>query len=398
MIETTESGDALPRTQRLEPNRRLLRTRVATATDGDRDRMHDEHGRPLRASLQRDEVARRLFGKPLSARKIGRYEIRGTLGKGAMGTVLHAHDEVLGRDVALKALLHPGPSGAARLLREAQALAQLEHPNVVQVYDAGEIDGELYMAMELLRGQSLRQWQEEPRPWREVVEVYLGAGRGLAAAHAAGLVHRDFKPANCFVDEQGVATVLDFGLAKGHQIESAPESEQTQEGSSPSGSMLSQSLTQTGTILGTIAYMAPEQLLGQPATGKSDQYAFCVAFHEALVGERPYRGSTAASLLFAMQSGTLAPAPPLPTGFPAIPRWLRRALERGLQLNAADRHASMDTLLAIIERGLGRRRRWSRIGLGTIALVGAGALALRGASMDAAVAPCDVGSEALAGV
>ncbi|MEM7156771.1 MAG: protein kinase [Myxococcota bacterium] len=361
--------------------------------------MHDEHGRPLRASLQRDEVARRLFGKPLSARKIGRYEIRGTVGKGAMGTVMHAHDEVLGRDVALKALLHPGPGGAARLLREAQALAQLEHPNVVKIYDAGEIEGELYMAMELLRGRSLRQWQEEPRPWREVVEVYLGAGRGLAAAHAAGLVHRDFKPANCFVDDEGVATVFDFGLVKGHRVETSPlEAAETQESSAPSGSMLSQSLTQTGTILGTIAYMAPEQLLGQPATAQSDQYAFCVSFHEALVGQRPYQGSTAASLLFAMQSGTLSPPPPLPSGFPAIPRWLRRALERGLQLNAGDRHAGMNALLAIIERGLRRRRRWWNIGVGTAAFMGVGALALRSASLEAPVTPCEVDSEVMAGV
>ena len=152
--------------------------------------------------------------------RLGRFLVLRRLGTGGMGTVLEAYDETLDRKVAVKRL-HRDASGDAgehhrqRLLREAQALARLSHPNVVQVYDVGEHEGRFYIAMELVEGQTLWEWQKLPRPWTEVLHAYMGAGAGLAAAHEQGIVHRDFKPTNCIIDAQGRVKVLDFGLARG---------------------------------------------------------------------------------------------------------------------------------------------------------------------------------------
>jgi len=356
----------------------------------------------LKLRLQRDEVYQRLFGEPVSESiRIGRYLVEGTLGQGGMGTVLRAHDETLGRDVALK-VLHDARGGrhAQRLLREAQALARLSHRNVVQVYDVDEIDGRLCMAMELVHGQSLDAWQLQPRPWSEVLEVYRQAGRGLAAAHAEGLVHRDFKPANCVIDPEGVVKVLDFGLARGvgaEPEELAAEAEATEHGREPSASdsvrasrsqrMLDQDLTRTGAMLGTLAYMAPEQLMGRAAAPTSDQFSFCVALYEALHGVRPFGGTTAMTILFSIQSAE-PDGSTSRRGLPPVPKWLLEVLRQGLSVASHQRFESMDALLAAVERQLMRRRRRRRVAVGSAVLGGLGGALLVGA-LASREGPCE---------
>jgi len=354
---------------------------------------------------QRDSVYTRLFGQqgdaePHDQPRIGRYLLLGTLGQGGMGKVLCAHDETLGRDVALKVLHEARERHGQRLLREAQALARLSHPNVVRVYDVDEIDGRLCMAMELVHGTPLDQWQRLPRAWSDVVAVYRQAGRGLAAAHAEGLVHRDFKPANCILDGQGVVKVLDFGLARGVGAEPeppVPEAERTHGGDSMSGDdsirasrsqrMLDQALTRTGTMLGTLAYMAPEQLLGKPADPRSDQFAFCVSLYYALYGTRPFGGSTAIALLYAIQSQRLEPLPAR-TGLPPVPKWLFEVVRRGLSVAGHQRYADMEALLAELDRGLARRRRLRAAALGTVLAVGLGGALVMGGAFEPEQ-PCD---------
>ncbi len=347
---------------------------------------HSFNGQPLRLDMrvQRDNVGARLFGHPVEEYRIGRYLVRGTLGQGGMGKVLRAHDETLGRDVAIK-LLHDAQDAdhQRRLLREAQALARLSHPNVVRVYDVDEIDGRLCMAMELVVGTPLSLWQRTPRAWLEVLEVYGQAGRGLAAAHAEGLMHRDFKPANCIVGERGIVKVLDFGLARGvgtepgpmpHEAESSSSSSATSEDSdraSVSQGSADQILTRTGTMLGTLAYMAPEQLLGQVADPRSDQFAFCVALYEALYGARPFSGDSAMGLLYAIQSSPPVARRP-PAGVPPVPKWVFDVVRRGLAVASHDRYADMDALLAALERGLTNRRRVRGAGVGAVLVLALG--------------------------
>ncbi len=362
-----------------------------------------------RMRLQRDVVHARLFGKEATELRIGRYVIHGTLGQGGMGKVFRAHDETLGRDVALK-VLHDSREGRheQRLLREAQALARLAHPNVVRVYDVDEIDDRLCMAMEMIQGEPLHRWQRQPRPWPEVLEVYRQAGRGLAAAHAVDLVHRDFKPANCILDEQGAVKVLDFGLARG--VGPAPEApaaeaERTHDDGDPppspagppsqdssasasrSQGMLEQALTRTGTMLGTLAYMAPEQLMGKPAVPGSDQFGFCVALYEALYGRRPFEGNTAMAILYAVQSQQPKVISPR-SGLPPVPRWVHEVLRRGLSVATHSRYPSMEALLSALERGLTRRRRIRGAAAGTVGLMSlSGVLALSG--VFATEQPCE---------
>ncbi len=228
---------------------------------------------------------------------IGRFLVGGVLGQGGMGVVMRARDPELGRDVAIK-LLQPGQRGLAglRLGREAQAMAKLSHPNVVNVYDVGEHDGAMYIAMELVEGSTLRAWrQAATRTWREVLAMYVAAGRGLAAAHAAGLVHRDFKPDNVLVGADGRPRVTDFGLvaADGRAVESGDTR----------GAALDANLTVQGSVLGTPAYMAPEQWRGETVDPRTDQFAFCVALWEALHGERPFEGETTAVVRQAILDG-----------------------------------------------------------------------------------------------
>jgi tetratricopeptide (TPR) repeat protein len=272
-----------------------------------------------------------------------------------MGVVYAAYDPELDRKVAVK-LLRARPEdpraaaeGQARLQREAQAMARLSHPNVVPVFDVGVVADRLFLAMELVEGCDARQWRERaPRTWQQVLSIYLQAARGLLAAHGAGLVHRDFKPENVLVGADGRARVVDFGLAR-------PGAEAAR----GSGAVLDSRVTLDGRLLGTPAYMAPEQWRGEIADARSDQFAFCVALWEALTGAPPFPPGPRAEQ---------AARPVWPSSGPRVPGSVRRALLRGLSFHSSERFDSMQQLVALLEQASSRYRR--RVGVA----VGAGAL------------------------
>jgi len=299
---------------------------------------------------------------------IGRYEVKGTLGAGGMGTVLLAVDPVLGRRVALK-VLHPdgrndNDATRRRLLREAQGIAQLVHEHVVVVHEIGTHDDRVFLAMEHVAGTTLGRWQVG-RPWAEIVAAYVKAGRGLAAAHAAGLVHRDFKPDNVLIGDDGRVRVTDFGLVATIEDATTPLSQTAvalrQE------SELSKSLTRTGAVVGTPRYMAPEQHLGQPIDARADQFAFAVSLYEALFGQPPFVGTTYAELVQHVVAGVPLE---IPRATP-VPAAIQRAILRGLARQPADRFASMDELLAALATpAAATRRRWPwLIAVGCVAVV-----------------------------
>jgi tetratricopeptide (TPR) repeat protein len=287
--------------------------------------------------------------------RVGRYVIEAALGQGGMGTVLAARDPDLDRRVAIK-VLHPqtrpgadSTGGPQRLLREAQAMAKLAHPSVIAVHDVGVVGDRLFVAMEMIDGVDLRRWlAAQPRTWREVVAAFLQAGEGLAAAHAAGIIHRDFKPENVMVARGGRICVGDFGLAA---ADGAPQSAGDLQGSwlTTAGT-----LTVPGAVLGTPAYMAPEQMVRGEITVAADIFSFCVALYEALYGHRPFRGDTIGALYLAIQRGQV-----LPPGAAAakIPRRLLRLLRSGLQHDPKARPTSLASELLPQLRALLERRR-----------------------------------------
>lgn len=284
---------------------------------------------------------------------VGRYVILDRIGSGGMGVVYAAYDPELDRRVALKLLRTDrfAAPGHLRLLREAKALARLTHPNVVAVHDAGTFGDQVFVAMELVEGETLRQWLEAgARSWREVLDRLLAAGRGLAAAHAAGLVHRDFKPENVLLGRDGRVRVVDFGLAKAL----ADAAEEPAAGLD-SGGELASPLTEWGAVLGTPAYMAPEQLGGIAADARSDQFSFCVALYEALYGERPFAGKGPREIAEAVLRGVPREA----SAGTKIPGWLRAVVLRGLKADPEERYPGMDDLLRDLERDPAAvRRRW----------------------------------------
>lgn len=300
--------------------------------------------------------------------KIGRFEVVDRLGAGAMGVVYAARDPHLDREVALKVLRkeHRDGPAAARLLREAKALARLRHPHVVTVLEIGTYEDGLFIAMDRINGPTLREWLRAPRSWRAVLEIFVQAAEALQAAHEAGLVHRDFKPDNVLVDAQGRAKVVDFGLARdGDEVSSTGRPHldtQTDEAS--------QELTRTGALVGTPAYMAPEAFEGR-TDARSDQFSYCASLYEALYGMRPFNGKSVARMLEAVESGNLE----RPTRDVGAPSWLRRIVVRGLAADPDRRFENMASLLAAIER---HRRRRVRLVVGGAALGGlvAGALAV----------------------
>ncbi|MDB4957631.1 MAG: hypothetical protein JWO36_5200 [Myxococcales bacterium] len=298
---------------------------------------------------------------------VGRYVILDRVGEGGMGVVYSAFDPELDRKVAIKLLQASmgGASGRASsrssagdqawLLREAQAMARLHHPNVVAVHDVGTLAVDrVWVAMELVDGVTLRSWLKSERTWREVVAVMLAAGAGLAAAHAAGLVHRDFKPDNVLVGKDGRVYVMDFGLARLRQDDEtlAPrESDLRVETRSP----LSASVSIAGVVIGTPAYIAPEIYKGHPADARTDQFAFGVALYEALYRTRPFDPKTAGTSE-PPAGGTSAQAARPPPDSP-VPARIRRLVMRAIAVNLEERYPSMDDLLAELAIDPAARRR-----------------------------------------
>ena len=229
-------------------------------------------------------------------------------------------------------------------MREEQALAKLSHPNVVNVHDTGVFEARTFVVMELVVGTSAREWLEDkPRLWREVVQVFMDAGRGLAASHAVGLVHRDFKPENVIVGADGRARVTDFGLARA--LPGRVSTEETTASGEPRPEELGAS-----SIAGTPAYMAPEQFRGQRADERSDQFSFCVALYRALYGQPPFskRAERTQMAVFAREvlSGKVRPPPP----GTEVPLWLDRLIRRGLRTDPKERFPSMEALLDEMSR------------------------------------------------
>lgn len=318
-------------------------------------------------TVPRDEAPTTLFPTTSVApstsppQQVGRYEIRGVLGRGGMGVVSRAWDPRLERWVALK-LVRPRASmrekSKERLLREAQTVAQVDHPNVVRVLDVGRHEGQVYFAMELIRGLTLSRWlRADERRWHETLTVLLAAGQGLKAAHTKAVVHRDFKPGNVLVGDDGIARVLDFGLAVFDPITLS----KTTGGDAP----VLGTLTESGAVLGTPAYMAPEQHTGGPVTPSSDQFAFSVTVWECLYGERPFSGTGLERLLAAKRR-----PPPSPRPIRGMPTQLHAILLRGLAPDPDDRYPSMAELLEAL-RGCLPRRSWWGVGLAAVAVAAA---------------------------
>jgi len=401
--------------------------------------------------------------------EIGRYVVLGLVGRGGMGDVYAAYDPELDRKVAVK-LLRARPSagqstteGRTRLLREAQAIAKLSHPNVIVVYDVGTFNEVVFIAMEFIEGDTVRYWlNAKARDWREVVRVFVAAGHGLAAAHEADIVHRDFKPDNVMVSRDGKVRVMDFGLARqtsaadlapdspeaaalaalkssadnrpqppppepdsdavpvvvprskqvnvdrskqihldveetrvlpaaGASITESPRSTLERSASSPNA--LETSITQTGAMLGTPAYMAPEQFASKAGDARTDQFSFCVALYESLYGERPFEGKSFMALMTSVARGVVRDAP----AGTKIPSWIRRILVRGLSPSAEARFPSMKALLHALEHDPSvTHRRWAIAA--TSALFGIGLIFAAARSLQARHSPCDSGAAKLAGV
>jgi serine/threonine protein kinase len=303
---------------------------------------------PLELARLRGAVRAGLFNEPAVPPRVGRYELLRCIGRGGMGIVYAARDVELGREVAIK-LLRPELSAGSddrRLTAEAQALARLSHPNVIAVFDVGTFEGQRFIAMEYVPGQDLRRWLDAPRTLADVLRVFAAAGRGLHAAHAVGLVHRDFKPDNVLVGDDGRPRVLDFGLARPPD---GPGAAPGRPPVLPAGiDPRSTILTIDGQVVGTPAYMAPEQHLGEPADARSDQFSFGVALYHAVYGVRPFTGDDPRSLALSIVRGRVRPATPR---YP-VAEWLERLLVRALSVDAAQRFPSMEALIATLEARL----------------------------------------------
>ncbi len=427
------------------------------AADDDEGRAHASRSGVI-ADLDTDpgdDVVRRPDpeAEPELADRIGRFRVLDRLGSGGMGVVYSAYDPELDRKVAIKLLradVHRGVAkddARARLQREAQAMARLSDPNVIVVHEVGTVGDRVFVAMEYIDGQTLGQWLGTPRgagrepgsresgprrSWREVVDVFLKAGSGLAAAHRAGLVHRDFKPDNVLLGRDGRVRVVDFGLARsvgdgstrgvakgraaraaerepagaraaasegaaleGAALEGAAASEGAAlegaalegaalEGAAAEGAAgererpdvdsLATPLTRQGAVMGTPAYMSPEQYQGEPAEARSDQFSFCVALYEGLYGVRPFQGSTLTELVVNVLEGRMRETP----SEPRVPKHLLAALRRGLSVDPEQRFPSMEALLAELRRDPGRPWRWAALGLGVVGLTSLATLAAMG--------------------
>jgi tetratricopeptide (TPR) repeat protein/predicted Ser/Thr protein kinase len=324
---------------------------------------------------------------------LGRYVVLHRLGAGGMGIIYKAYDNELDRNVALKILRIPPDStlsaanARARLMREAQALAKLSHPHVITVYDVGTFRGNVFVAMELVEGQTLHDWLEsKKRSRQEILDVFVAAARGLAAAHGAGLLHRDFKPTNVMIGNDGRVRILDFGLARVANREDSDLSPEpvavTADDSSavvrpipdaqPTNreSLLGTQLTEAGAIVGTPAYMSPEQHKRRGVEARSDQFAFCVTLYQALYGRKPFAGKTTEDIKSNVLAGRVLPPP----RNAHVPRWLHRIVLRGLEVDPDKRYPSMSALLVDLHRDVSRRRWRIAMAAFAVALVGVAAM------------------------
>ena len=274
-----------------------------------------------------------LTGEDVQEVRIDHYRIDAPLGSGGFGVVYSAFDERLDRRVAIKLMRKQGSEKQRRrFVREAQAMARLDHQNLVSVFEIGEAQGCPYIVMELVRGQTLTDWLQQARTHAQIMEMFCAVGEGLAAAHERGIIHRDFKPHNVMVNREGRPQVMDFGLAR--QWRTLDSSTADRAGA------LRELMTTHGKVMGTPRYMAPEQFEGQDTDPRTDQFSFCVALWEALHGAPPFAGDSMFDLAFAVTTGALQ--------VPAqheLPRHWQAALERGLSTDPAARWPSMRSLL-----------------------------------------------------
>ena len=357
--------------------------------------------------------------------RIGRYTVLDILGQGGMGAVYVAYDPELDRRVALKLLrTRVADQAGRRLVREARALARLSHPNVVQVHDAGIHQGDVFLAMELVDGESLRDWcLRDPHPsWRSVLEAYIEAARGLAAAHEKGLIHRDIKPANVLMGADGRVRVADFGLASAADssadesceperalpsadeamLDSVESLNSLSSRDSSLGSTPMHDLTRTGAVLGTPAYMAPEQHLGRQVGPAADQYSLCVSLYEGLYGVRPFAAvgfrNPLAELLRCKLDREVKP----PVIDLQVPSWVHSAVLRGLAPEPGERHASMSELIAALgsDPAAVRRTRIRRLVLvcAAVLLLAVAALGWFGRAVESRAAQCQGLERLLVGV
>ncbi len=343
----------------------------------------------------RSQIRARLFAATPEPVRFGRYVLLSNLGEGGTGMVYAAYDDKLDRKVAIKVLrpeIAAGETGAKRLLREARAVARLSDHNIVAVHEAGEQDGQVYISMEFIRGHNAAEWlRADDRSSAEILDAYRQAASGLIAAHRAGLVHRDFKPHNMLVGDDGVVKVVDFGLARaiGEADPDGPNEPVDAENLSP-GDLEQTQLTRTGAILGTPAYMSPEQFQAATVDARSDQFSFCVALFQALYGTHPFLSGSLGELMASVCAGRVEDVKS-----PSVAPHLRRALLRGLSVAPDERFASMQELLdALLHDPASVRRRWITRGLLSAAVFGGGfALARLGTADEptAELAPCDRG-------
>src|SRR5689334_8706086 len=276
--------------------------------------------------------------RPLNAgTQLGVYKIESVLGEGGMGTVYRALDTKLNRPVAIKVLSDELADAPARrrFQREAQMASSLNHPHILTVHDAGEFEGRQYLVTEFVDGGTLKDWaRTQKRTWREVVELLIGVADGLAVAHASGILHRDIKPHNVLVTKSGYAKLADFGLAK--LVEPSTPQDETL--------TLTEGITQPGLVVGTVAYMSPEQASGQRADARSDVFSFGVLLYEMLSGQRPFAGGNNLETLQAIVHAT-----PQPLG-DEVPPAVRRVIEKALEKKPQDRYQNMQDMVVDLRR------------------------------------------------
>lgn len=316
-------------------------------TDEGAEPIQDDHSEPIPAGTT-----------------MGRYIVVGVVGSGGLGEVYAAFDPELDRKVAIKVLRGSEATNQEVLMEEARAMAKLEHPNVVPVYDVGTTDGRVFLAMQLVRGETLRHWARLQKPtWSEVRDVMIQAGQALATAHAAGFVHRDFKPGNVMVGDDGRVMVMDFGIALAMKAAADTRAQEVPAVARVDGK---------STVCGTPGYMAPEQYdSGAAVDTRADQFSFFVTLHESLYGHRPFVGRTTSALREAMRAGRVVD-PPAGTH---VPGWLRRVLLKGLSHDPHQRYPSMDACIDALQ---GDRRSRTRRIAGLAAAASLSALAVFG--------------------